>query len=109
MLKYIGLFIFAACFSIGMQAATSQDLNAATLDSEILFELEENNCPCIPAATLQKLLKFGSEEFQVSYLDMCDAYDKGLLNIEQTPMTSGTIMYTLTFEGCSVCALDAEI
>ncbi len=109
MLKYIGIFAIASCLCIVMQASPTSNCTTNTHGSELLIDLEEETCSCIDPVTLDLLMKFGSSEFQVTYQDMCTAYEKGFLNIEVTPLTSGAILYTLTFEGCAICALDTEL
>lgn len=108
MLKYIGLFVFASCFIIGLQASPTTVCNTAVQETTFLMDLEENPS-CIPQATLNLLMKKGAEAFEVNYPDMCLAYDKGLLTIDSTPMGNGVTSYTLTFQGCAVCVFDTDL
>lgn len=109
MLKYIGIFAIASCLCIVLQASPTSNCTANAQESTFIVDLEEDNCGCIDPTTLDLLMKFGSKEFDITYLDMCDAYDKGMLSIAVTPMSNGNTMYTLTLEGCAVCALDSEL
>lgn len=108
MLKYIGLFVFASCFIIGLQASPTTVSNTAVQETTFLMELDELS-PIIPQGTLNLLLKKGSDAFEVNYPDMCLAYDKGLLTIDSTPMGNGVTSYTLTFQGCAVCVFDTDL
>ena len=108
MLKYIGFFVFAACISIGVQASPLQNDIASFQENESTCLLEENN-NAIPQATLSLLMKFGADAFNLSYQDICDAYDKGMVTIDVTPLPNQNTLYTLTFEGCAVCTLDSEL
>ena len=112
MLKYIGLFATAFLITLGLQATSNptckNTYQQVSLQLEMDLELQKEND--VSAQTTQLLLKKGAPMFNITYLDMCDAFAKGSLTIDKTVMSAANdVMYTLTLDGCALCVFESEL